>query len=513
MKKTFRQILAGFCVILLAVAMATTAFAHKGRTDSSGGHRDNNNVSGLGNYHYHCGGNPAHLHTSGYCPYTDVFPTGVKVAAEKTTLGIGETVTLTATVYPDNACSKRVSWSSSDPSVVTVYNGVITAKNYGTATITAETFNEKTAKITVTVKEITAEKVAVLGLPEGGDFYIRDSIALRAEITPANVDNPTIVWSSSDEKVATVSGDGYVQLVGAGTVEIRATASNGVAGTVVIQVQEKFVESVEIAENEIDMLLGGVRELTAVVTPADATYPELSWVVANPQIASVSPDGRLTALACGETVITATSANGLSDSLTVRVSEIKAESLRIEGPASVYIGDTLSLAANFTPADTTIQEIQWSVSDSSVAEISQDGVITVKGVGTVVITAVQKDVSAEYTLEILPIKVEEIRITSDAGEQLAKGDTVNFTAEVFPENATYPDIVWSVSDSKKASIDSDGVLTVLKGGKVTVTATAEDGFSSEYELKASSPMNTTIVAACVVIVLVLLMKALRKKKK
>lgn len=48
---------------------ATTAFAHSGRTDSSGGHRDNRNASGLGSYHYHCDGHPAHLHENGVCPY------------------------------------------------------------------------------------------------------------------------------------------------------------------------------------------------------------------------------------------------------------------------------------------------------------------------------------------------------------------------------------------------------------------------------------------------------------
>ena len=45
------------------------AEAHSGRTDSNGGHRDNKNASGLGSYHYHCGGHPAHLHTNGVCPY------------------------------------------------------------------------------------------------------------------------------------------------------------------------------------------------------------------------------------------------------------------------------------------------------------------------------------------------------------------------------------------------------------------------------------------------------------
>ena len=56
----------------ILLAIPTTLFAHSGRTDSSGGHKDKNNVSGLGSYHYHCGRHPAHLHEGGICPYSSM---------------------------------------------------------------------------------------------------------------------------------------------------------------------------------------------------------------------------------------------------------------------------------------------------------------------------------------------------------------------------------------------------------------------------------------------------------
>lgn len=74
MKKLGRILLTLICVSALIVGATLTASAHSGRTDGNGGHKDNQNKSGLGSYHYHCGGYPAHLHTKGYCPYTDVFP-------------------------------------------------------------------------------------------------------------------------------------------------------------------------------------------------------------------------------------------------------------------------------------------------------------------------------------------------------------------------------------------------------------------------------------------------------
>lgn len=64
-----RQIVSFMMAISLIVTSTSPVMAHSGRTDSSGGHRDNKNKSGLGYYHYHCGGHPAHLHENGVCPY------------------------------------------------------------------------------------------------------------------------------------------------------------------------------------------------------------------------------------------------------------------------------------------------------------------------------------------------------------------------------------------------------------------------------------------------------------
>lgn len=64
-----QRIVAAVSALLFVFVFSVSAFAHGGRTDSSGGHKDNQNVSGLGPYHYHCGGNPPHLHNNGVCPY------------------------------------------------------------------------------------------------------------------------------------------------------------------------------------------------------------------------------------------------------------------------------------------------------------------------------------------------------------------------------------------------------------------------------------------------------------
>lgn len=64
-KKTIRILL----IILTILSIRANVYAHSGKTDSNGGHKDNQNKSGLGSYHYHCGEHPAHLHTNVICPY------------------------------------------------------------------------------------------------------------------------------------------------------------------------------------------------------------------------------------------------------------------------------------------------------------------------------------------------------------------------------------------------------------------------------------------------------------
>lgn len=70
MKYKVKKIVTIVLICVLSIAICNITFAHSGKTDSNGGHKDNKNKSGLGSYHYHCGEYPAHLHTNGVCPYS-----------------------------------------------------------------------------------------------------------------------------------------------------------------------------------------------------------------------------------------------------------------------------------------------------------------------------------------------------------------------------------------------------------------------------------------------------------
>ena len=153
------------------------------------------------------------------------------VSLDKTTLGLteGNTAQLTATVKPDNATNKNVTWESSNTSVATVNaTGEVTAIGAGTATITVTTVDQsKTATCEVTV---TAAPVPVSGVTLNKDSLalgVGDTETLTATVAPANAANQSVTWASSDPSVATVDATGKVTAVGAGTATITVTTQDG----------------------------------------------------------------------------------------------------------------------------------------------------------------------------------------------------------------------------------------------------------------------------------------------
>ena len=154
---------------------------------------------------------------------------GVGLDKTEMALTLGGTVTgqLTATVSPDNATDKSVTWTSSDETIATVDGGVVRAVGTGTADVTASvTVNGTTytaaCKVTVT-QPVTGISVnpAALNLTEG------DARALTATVGPENATNRAVVWTSSNPSVAAVDGNGVVTALRAGSAVITATAIDG----------------------------------------------------------------------------------------------------------------------------------------------------------------------------------------------------------------------------------------------------------------------------------------------
>lgn len=219
----FRRIL----LVALAVLMCTcTAYGHSGRTDSRGGHRDNKNASGLGSYHYHCGGHPAHLHTNGVCPYSSSYSGSSSSAssAPKVTapdpnrnnvyllhtmpqMTVGESFTAEAV---SNNSSAALVWSSSNSNVASVDNtGRVTARGIGSAVITVSN-GYKSASYNVSCKgyiSYSSTEAKINGKAIQLYYYNSDYYVLCSDLTNYGFDTAfTKGTDSSLVKVARNSG-------------------------------------------------------------------------------------------------------------------------------------------------------------------------------------------------------------------------------------------------------------------------------------------------------------------
>ena len=258
-----------------------------------------------------------------------------EVTLDKTelTLTEGETETLTATVRPDNADNRKVTWSSDKTDVATVDGaGRVTAVKAGEATVTVTTEDGgKTATCRVTVKakvinvtEVTLDKTE-LTLTEG------ETETLTATVKPDNADNRKVTWSSDKTDVATVDGAGRVTAVKAGEAVVTVTTEDGgKTATCKVTVKAKAVPvtGVEVNPWAVTLSVRGTSKLSYTIRPADATNQNVKWESESPSVATVDSEGNVQGVAAGTAKICVTTEDGGFKSyctVTVKKAESKFE--------------------------------------------------------------------------------------------------------------------------------------------------------------------------------------------
>lgn len=287
------------CLLLtLSIILITTnVYSHSGRTDANGGHKDNQNKSGLGSYHYHCGGHPAHLHTNGSCPYSSSSSSG---SSSSSTSSPAASSTKTTTVL---ASTTPVQPKTSAPKTIST---------------TGIKINES------------------IGTMEKGSTQ-----KLTATITPSNATNKNVSWKSSNNEIATVNSSGEVTAVKTGTVDIIAVSSNGLENSISIAVTQPPKE-IKINENIKELEIDESKVLTAIVNPFDAFDKTVEWQSSDNEILTIDKEGKITAKKAGKAIIAVTSVNGLNDSIEIIVKEPKQIENTIQSSEGTTTTDTIS---------------------------------------------------------------------------------------------------------------------------------------------------------------------------
>lgn len=390
-------------------------------------------------------------------------------------LNTNQTVTIVASVLPENATDKSVSWKTSDSNIATVQDGIITGKNYGTATITATSGN-CSAEVVVTVC-IPVENINLS--TESITLNIGDSRTVTATVYPENSTDKTVVWTSSNESVATVN-NGTIKAMAGGSTTITATCG-GVSNSVSVKVLVP-VTSITLSETSISVVKDGTYKLKATVNPINSTEQSIAWISNDDSIATVV-DGVITGVSEGTTSIEAT-CDGKSASVIVTVTPnsgtIEPTSLLLsESALTMKVGETYSVVATINPTNAENKIITWTSTDETVATVNY-GAISAVGVGTATITASCGLLSKSLTLTVENNIIDIAKISiSPSITSITVGTTKRLDISILPTTATDKTITWTTSDSTVASVSSLGYVTGKKVGNTTIRATSKSGVFTE----------------------------------
>ena len=359
------------------------------------------------------------------CTVTVTRPvTGVTLDKTSLSLTVGKTATLKATVKPDDATDKTVTWTSSDTAVATVSNGTVTAVSAGAATITAKA-GDIEANCTVTVTKPAPQ--AVTGVTLNRDtlsLTVGKTATLRATVKPDDAADKTVTWTSSNEAVATVS-NGTVTAVSVGEAIITAKAGDKEAKCTVTVTPVPITLQFNYS-SDLVWRTGALSFMVSATGIGPEDYKNIRWSIAR-QAGETGTELPKFSMADGENVATGSTAAIVNpgstpgkfvitatyydeegkpvawDTVNVTISGIvlsPAKELSEDGTLKMYVNENTTIIVKVYGFAATTADVIWSSSDSSVAYMMNNQ-LTARNLGTAVITATKEGYSADCTVEVV----------------------------------------------------------------------------------------------------------------
>ena len=347
--------------------------------------------------------------------------TGVSLNKPTLTMLEGSTDALIATVAPNNATNKNVSWTTSNNSIVAIDSfGKITALKVGTETITVKTEDgSKTATCQVTVNPIVVTGVSLDKIKTTITEGLTD--VLIATVAPNNATNKNVSWASSNDTIAKVDSFGKITAIKAGTATITVKTTDGnKAATCQVTVNPIVIA---IKQSTLSIQENSTETLVATITPNDVTNKDVSWISSNTAIAKVDSSGKVTAVKIGTAIITATTVVG-NKTATCQVTVIPIAVTGVtlnNGTLSLAMGEKIMLIHTVAPTNAANKNVAWSSSNTNVATVASTGEITAVNAGTAIITVTTTD-GAKKAICTVTVAMGEVKINKGATQNFAPGN-------------------------------------------------------------------------------------------
>ena len=364
--------------------------------------------------------------------------TGIELDTKKLSIPVRKNAPIKATVAPENATNKKLTWTSSDESIAKVNaQGTVTGVSAGKAQITATAVDG--TEVAATCEVTVFVPVSKVTINEGRQYAVPAGLThtFTATVVPEDATNRGLVWTSSDETVATVDQNGTVTGVSFGKATITATASDGsnVVGTIAIVIN-KAIESIIPETEQVNIPITRNVVLKPTIEPADAGNKTLEWSSSDESIASVTKEGKVTGVSKGEATVTVKASDGSGVEATYKVTvvvPVQRITLSEPKPFNLPVDVTRLVTATVEPAEADIKDVVWSSSDERIATVNEYGEISGISKGNVIITAAATDGSNvkstvkvsvdEYDLVFLTKSSQSAQYGYGSGMYTVKGRT------------------------------------------------------------------------------------------
>ena len=323
-----------------------------------------------------------------------------------------------------------------------------------------------------------------------------DDFQLTATIAPLNFTD-AVVWTSSNEEVATVSDTGYVEICGVGTAVITVTAGNVKAACKITVPQ--LIDWIEFDEDEIELKAGETYQLKPYISPSDATNKKLKYTSSDTKVAEVSASGLVTAKSEGEAKIRAAATDGSDEYAVCYVTvtgKAKVTGITLDRTsAEVKRGEKLTLNATVSPSYASNKKVVWKSANTKIATVDANGSVTAKAPGRTKITVTSSE-NSSYQASCTVTVPYKITYKLNKGKNNASNPSTYYGKKVTLKNpsrkgyafagwytdAKFKKKITSISSSAKSDYILYAKWTKVKVAKASLTS-AKNSKSKQILLK------------------------------
>lgn len=325
--------------------------------------------------------------------------TSISFAEESLNLEPGESIDIPFTYAPADLPKPAVDWKSSNSAIVTIKDGKAVAVKEGKAIITVSEQNSSISQ-SIIVNVLPAQVSMIAFEPNAGKAIIGSTLQLSVKVYPENAGNKNVKWSSNNYNIATVDSKGLVTTYKEGQVEITAISDNGNKSAIYkLDVSLLPISKIQTSISQTFLFQGDSKEVTTQIFPVNPENPKLIWESADPTMATVDQNGKITAVSTGSVQISVKSESNPDVKTTITVQVYNSPNELIESKITEknytntngYITGSLSLNLTFKNFPLEIKTLDVSFIDNNGK--------TLRGPSTIKLTNTTPDMT--YSLSII----------------------------------------------------------------------------------------------------------------